>query len=604
MRWNILQIGVGVSLTVLACACVDIPQAPLPLSDKTPRVVSVSPSNETLISNHPEFSVRFSKKMDSASLKKSSLFLIEGTVDADLRKTSNLLKALDKAKLRSMLLRSTLSEDQQDLLISVDENLQPDTSYTFLITSRALSEEKIPLNQTPSGSEITEPSPFVTVYKTQEERGNESTPSSENFSESNETSEEAPKVSENESPDGDVPVTGTAILHEVYYDATGSDTDGVEFIEIYGTPGLSLKKYRINFIDGEEGKINDSITLPDNAVIRDDGFFLIADTETGSSSASKVPNADYIVNFDPQNGPDAIQLINSQGQLMDVVAYGAIKSSMAENNLSAVESKPAPDVASGHSLERRYLGFDTNDNSSDFTDRAAPTPGTFVELIQEPKPNNDPESMEPEPIPEIVEAPEEPSDELPEETPDAEPITAPLPSAPVTPSIVLNEIYYDAVGTDTNGVLFVEIYGTPEAAIGGYSIVFINGEDGVLTDSILLPSQAATDANGYYLIADLKTGSSTDTFVVTPHGPHFLANFDPQNGPDAVQLLDPANSLVDAVGYGSGVVPLAKNGLATFEGSSAPDVVNGHSLERTMPGLDTDNNLADFVERSTPTPGS
>lgn len=190
------------------------------------------------------------------------------------------------------------------------------------------------------------------------------------------------------------------------------------------------------------------------------------------------------------------------------------------------------------------------------------------------------------------------------------PVGTPASSPPVAPTIpgrvVLNEIYYDAVGSDTDGLLFVELYGTPAFPVGGYKINFVNGADGKITDSVTLPDGAALRPDGFYLIADSRTDQPTVTQVVGAAGAasvDLIDNFDPQNGPDAVQLLDAAGQLVDAVAYGNGVVPTAENGLATGEGSPAPDVVNGHSIERSSPGLDTDNNAADFVDRPSPTPG-
>ncbi len=123
---------------------------------------------------------------------------------------------------------------------------------------------------------------------------------------------------------------------------------------------------------------------------------------------------------------------------------------------------------------------------------------------------------------------------------------------------------------------------------------------GHVYDAVHLPQGAAIPDDGFYVIADARTGSTTETSVV---GADFVDNFDPQNGPDAVQLLDRDGFLLDALAYGNGVVPTAENGLATFEGTPSIDVLNGHSLERAQPGLDTDDNAVDFVDRDVPTPG-
>lgn len=177
----------------------------------------------------------------------------------------------------------------------------------------------------------------------------------------------------------------------------------------------------------------------------------------------------------------------------------------------------------------------------------------------------------------------------------------PEPKPEVVGAVVLNEIYYDAVGSDTDGVLFIELFGEPGLPIGGCRVQFVDGGDGSLEDAVTLSEGALIPEDGYYVIADSLTGFPDATSVL---GADLVDNFDPQNGPDAVQLIDNAGILVDAIGYGEGIVAIAENGLAAFEGMSALDVVNGHSLERKEPGLDTGNNLEDFIEREVPTPGS
>jgi hypothetical protein len=182
----------------------------------------------------------------------------------------------------------------------------------------------------------------------------------------------------------------------------------------------------------------------------------------------------------------------------------------------------------------------------------------------------------------------------------AEGETPPVEEPEIVGTVVINEIYYDAVGNDTDGLLFVELYGTPGLPVGGFQILFVDGGDGSVDDTIVLPEGVRLPEDGFYVVADARTGAPDLTQVA---GADLIDNFDPQNGPDAVQLTDVEGGLLDAVGYGEGLASIAENGLATFEGSPCPDVVNGHSLEREEPGLDTGSNLDDFAERETPTPG-
>lgn len=167
--------------------------------------------------------------------------------------------------------------------------------------------------------------------------------------------------------------------------------------------------------------------------------------------------------------------------------------------------------------------------------------------------------------------------------------------------VVINELYYDAPGSDTDGVLFVELFGTPEMVLGGYQIVFINGDGGAITDLIELPAESRMGADGFFVIADGRT-DMLDTTVVA--GSDLIDNFDPQNGPDGVQLLDAAGRLLDSLVYGEGAVAVAENGFPLGEGSFAPDVAGGHSLSRHPAGWDSDDNAVDFVENTLPSPGT
>lgn len=168
------------------------------------------------------------------------------------------------------------------------------------------------------------------------------------------------------------------------------------------------------------------------------------------------------------------------------------------------------------------------------------------------------------------------------------------------PQLVINELYYDHPGSDTDGVLFAELYGPTGLDLSGYQILFVNGDDGAITKVIQLPEGAAIQGNGFYVVADGRTGALDTTQVANAD---FIDNFDPQNGPDGVQLIDAEGSLMDTLAYGEGVVATAENGLALGEGSPAPDVAGGQSLAREPAGADTDNNAADFVVNTVPSPG-
>ena len=180
--------------------------------------------------------------------------------------------------------------------------------------------------------------------------------------------------------------------------------------------------------------------------------------------------------------------------------------------------------------------------------------------------------------------------------------TVPEPAEPLIDpqGLVLNEILYDVPGGDTDGVLFVELHAQGGGDLEGYGVRFVNGGDGKVTDQIDLPAGAEIGDAEFFVIADGRTGALETTQVSYYN---FIDNFDPQNGPDGVQLIDRNHSVIDSVVYGTGGVNLSDDGLSVGEGLPAVDVESGWSLTRTEPGLDTDNNETDFIGIEVPTPG-
>lgn len=153
----------------------------------------------------------------------------------------------------------------------------------------------------------------------------------------------------------------SVIISEVFYDATGGDSEQV-FVELYGAAGTSLDGWSLQGINGAGGSVYHTVTL--SGVIPTDGVFVVAD---GSGGSTSVANADLITDADFQNGPDSIQLLQG-ATLMDALGYGDFASADF-----AGEGNAAPDVSAGDSLARLSL-VDTNDNFAGFV-AGTPTPG-------------------------------------------------------------------------------------------------------------------------------------------------------------------------------------------------------------------------------------
>ena len=139
------------------------------------------------------------------------------------------------------------------------------------------------------------------------------------------------------------------IIHEVFYDATGSDS-GLVFTELFGEAGVGLDGWTLVGINGATGLSYRTVDLT-GAVFPSDGLLVIAQsTATGALATER----DVIGNVDWQNGPDAVHLLDPMSIVIDALQFG--------------------DAGAGSSLSRDLFGTNTGNNFVDFT-VTAPTPG-------------------------------------------------------------------------------------------------------------------------------------------------------------------------------------------------------------------------------------
>lgn len=162
------------------------------------------------------------------------------------------------------------------------------------------------------------------------------------------------------------PMWASPLISEIYYDAVGSD-DGLSFIELWGTPGGDLDGLVLEGVNGTGGTVTHTLAL--HGQIGPDGFFVLADGLADGST--QVAEADLILNFDLQNGPDSVQLLAADNSVIDAVGYGDFTAA----DIFAGEGLPTVDPPAGSSVARRFANLDTDDNSRDFA-AAVPSPGT------------------------------------------------------------------------------------------------------------------------------------------------------------------------------------------------------------------------------------
>jgi hypothetical protein len=151
--------------------------------------------------------------------------------------------------------------------------------------------------------------------------------------------------------------------------------------------------------------------------------------------------------------------------------------------------------------------------------------------------------------------------------------------------IVISEVLYDPVGTETGGEA-VEIYNPTEYAIdiSGY---LLKTESSAADATI--PSGTMLSANSFYLIADAGWSTLRDN-TSWPTADHEEA-ITMSNTDSGAGITHPNGTIIDAVGWGNA----AGINAGLYEATPSVQVIEGKSLRRQNINADTDNNNADFL---------
>lgn len=177
-------------------------------------------------------------------------------------------------------------------------------------------------------------------------------------------------------------------------------------------------------------------------------------------------------------------------------------------------------------------------------------------------------------------------------------------------ALVINEVDYDQVGTDTSE--FIEIFngtGAP-VSLAGHALFLVNGSGNAVYTTVDLGG-AGTLGDGQYLVVrsaavTVPMGTLTVDFT--------KATDNIQNGaPDGIALVDTTkNLLVDALSYEGSMTTATLPGLGVVslvEGTALPLSVADSNMQqgslcRLPNGADTNNATNDWAVSATPTPGA
>jgi hypothetical protein len=174
------------------------------------------------------------------------------------------------------------------------------------------------------------------------------------------------------------PTTGDLLLNEALVDPGGSDSDAMtEWVELFNRSGdeLRVDGWSLVFASNGDDSAPDVLFPPESAVAPL-GFFVAGDVNA--------PETDVVVAMAIGNGSggDAIQLIDCEGTLVDVVVYGGSNEDglLDESGAFAVAvATPGSDAT----IARAEDGADTDD-AADWVVDTSPTPGATNVSTTEP----------------------------------------------------------------------------------------------------------------------------------------------------------------------------------------------------------------------------
>ncbi len=167
------------------------------------------------------------------------------------------------------------------------------------------------------------------------------------------------------------------------------------------------------------------------------------------------------------------------------------------------------------------------------------------------------------------------------------------PASAQSPSLVVNEIDYDQVGTDTAEFIEIRNNATTPVSLEPYDVVLVNGNGNAVYVTANLPA-VDLEAGGHYVVCGNAANVSGCDLDITPDS-NLIQNGDP----DAVAIVN-GTTIVDTVSYGD-VMPPYTEGPA---GAPTDLPAVSQSIGRFPDGCDTNVNAVDFRRLPPPTPGS
>ena len=384
-------------------------------------------------------------------------------------------------------------------------------------------------------------------------------------------------------------VAGAVVINELLVNPTGTDS-GQEWVELYnpGATDVTLTGWMFQRGKSSSTPMKTRHTFGASAVIPAGGYYILGDTALTSPAPDEVTTTAATLDLGNGNSnADAVQLLDCDGELIDVIVYGASPNSDGwtdESGALVADADLAPEPAEGEVLARVNDGADTNLGAADLC----------VDAVSTPDAKNRANCAETPPDDTGDTGITDTGDTGITDTGDSGVTTLCTPGAPG--GLVINEVLYDP-SDDATGE-YIELYnkGGSPVGLGGWTLYAAKSS---WSKQLTFADTDEIPAGGFLVVHDGGVTVSAGSAAA-------VANLDLGNAGtsgDAIRLDDCEGRILDTVVYGANNDDAFVDDTGAVATSYAPKAKEGQAIRRDALGADTDQSGADFTVGD-PTPGA
>lgn len=386
-------------------------------------------------------------------------------------------------------------------------------------------------------------------------------------------------------------VAGAVLINELLVNPSGTD-GGQEWVELYnpGSTDVTLTGWTFQRGKSSSTPMKTRHTFGASAVIPAGGYYILGDTALTSPTPDEVTTTASTLDLGNGNtNADAVQLLDCDGELIDVIVYGKSPNSDGwtdELGALVADADLAPEPAEGEVLARTSDGADTNLGATDLCVDTVSTPDAANRLNCAETPPDDTGIVDTGIVDTADTSP-------PDSGGDSGTTTLCNPGTPG--GLVINEVLYDP--TDEAAGEYVELYnkGGSPVGLGGWTL---NAAKSSWSQQLTFSDVDEIPAGGYLVVHDggVAVSSGSASVVVS------LDLGNAGSSGDAVRLDDCEGRIIDTVVYGANNSDSFVDDSGAVATSFAPKASEGKAIRRDALGTDTDLSAVDFTVGD-PTPG-